>query len=764
MKEKELLELLKQEAESVTPPDSLKPDAIEAMLKAGAQSTSASEVAPKKNTSKKFYRYLARYGSIAAVFVLGITVLWQSNQISSLKENQASVPQQEDQVMILPQTEEETDGPETSQDTKVSAAGGAETAQTAEASTEQAAAENAAEPTEANDPEQTIAGSSVVSAGAKADQETETDGTDADESTGLTPSASSYEDIYDAFRYAETYQQVYDTLHSLFGSIKSYDSGAAADYAVPTDGASISGSQMARGGEVGVAEMEDVIVENAVSDSAASADYSVTNLQELGVDEGDIVKTDGTYIYILKENLSFAIVKADGTSLTLMSTTPLDTSGLSYSAIREMYLDGNTLSIIAEGRQTFLENDEDIYYSSTKDMTVLYTWDITDRSHPVLTGTLNQEGFYSDSRKVGNYMYLFTGYYPYIADTYEESTIVPRINGESIPADDFYLPELPSRQNYLIIASVDLTHPERVLDQKVLVSAADHFYVSAENIYIAEESYRRNETTTGITKFHYENGQITGVAAGSVKGYLNNSFSMNEYKGCLRVVSTYYDENYEEWNSLYVLDESLRQLSVIDDLGKGETIRSARFLGDTGYFVTFRQTDPLFSVDLSDPTNPKILGELKVSGFSSYLHFYGENLLLGIGYEADETTGITSGLKLSMFDISDPANVTEVSRTILPGITWCPAIENYKEILVDPEKNVIGFYCDNRYLVYSYHIDEGFTRELIYDFYTDDLSGAANHYTMRGLYIGNILYLAGNTFVVPFDMENGWTKQELLTF
>ena len=203
--------------------------------------------------------------------------------------------------------------------------------------------------------------------------------------------------------------------------------------------------------------------------------------------------------------------------------------------------------------------------------------------------------------------------------------------------------------------------------------------------------------------------------AGSVKGYLNNSFSLNEYNGNLRVVSTYtgddanavrdfasnitgqyYEQNWTEHNALYVLDEQLKQIGKIEGLADNETIRSARFFGDIGYFVTFRQTDPLFSVDLSDPANPQILGELKVSGFSSYLHFYGENHLLGIGYEADEATGMITGLKLSMFDISDPKQVTEVNRFTIPGITWCPAIENYKSILVQPEKNLIGFYCVGR--------------------------------------------------------------------
>ncbi|MDD7077996.1 MAG: beta-propeller domain-containing protein, partial [Lachnospiraceae bacterium] len=224
----------------------------------------------------------------------------------------------------------------------------------------------------------------------------------------------------------------------------------------------------------------------------------------------------------------------------------------------------------------------------------------------------------------------------------------------------------------------------------------------------------------------------------------------------------YYEENWEEHNALYVLDKDMRQIGSLDGLADNETIRSARFFGDTGYFVTFRQTDPLFSVDLSDPSDPKILGELKVSGFSSYLHFYGENMLLGIGYEANEETGVVTGLKLSMFDISDPSNVTEVSRFVIPGITWCPAIESYKSILVDPEKNLIGFFCDNRYLLFSYEEEEGFQSKLVYDFYSDMLLDQVSYDTLRGLYIDNTFYIAGNTFVISFDMKKDFKKTNVL--
>lgn len=747
MDEKKMLDLLRKQAEEIDPPESLSPDAIEQML--AKQKKEIKEAEPKekekekekegqdmadqkKDTGKhrkKFpYRMIAELGSMAAIFVLGVTVYSQSKQITQLKKP----------AMTVQQLETET-----------------EKAEMGEAKTE---AEQTAEKAVKAEAEQ------ATEKAVKAETGSETESaTEASENATFLQESSNLEDT---LTYASGYQEIYDRLYELFQSntiLYDYDTSDGG-----LDPRSVT-----------------YMVEESASDVSTAAtgdyvDYSRTNIQEAGVDEGDIIKTDGTWIYILKQDGSFSIVRANDGAPKVESTTKLEKTGLSNREIREMYLDGDRLIIVEEGICTALEKDNELYRTSTGYQTVLSVWDIADRTQPEQIGMLRQDGYYKDSRKNGDFVYLFTSYMPYIAETYEESTIVPRINGDEVAYNQFYLPEKPASENYLIISSVDITKPEEVKDQKVLVSGADRFYVSTENIYVTNENYNsgRDTVVTEIAKFHYKDGRITGVAAGSVKGYLNDSFSLNEYDGTLRVVSTYYDETWEEWNALYILDEKLQQLSAIEDLAQGETIRSARFFGTTGYFVTFRQTDPLFSVDLSDPEDPKVLGELKISGFSSYLHFYGENLLLGIGYEADENTGSTTGLKLSMFDISDPTNVKEVSRAVLPGMTWCPAIEDYKSILVDPDKNLIGFYCDKRYFVYSYDETGGFTRELLCDFYGDEFLGVSDqagqeqgtseiaatvdYDNMRGLYIGDYLYLAGNDFVAAYDMKDGFSMEKVM--
>lgn len=754
MEEKEILRKLKEASEEMTPPASLQPDAIEKMLmERSAQDPSASVQAQKVSEKKRRMRRIAQFGSIAAVLGLTILAFTQSDRILR-RHAQLEAP--------APQEAADTEKQNISEEPRAMLS----SESTATGSAVRAASESATDSAVRADEESTAAPSANITADSAESNA---------EDSGIVFTEDSQRST-DAFTYASDYADIYHALYERFGQNSLYR-GTYYDAGDSTVSFMEDSAEMPAMGQEDAADT----VASAETGMADSMDYSQTNLQEAGVDEGDIVKTDGEYLYILRQNGSLAIVQASPETPSAVSIT--DLAGAEDISVHEMYLDGDLLSIILSRYSSSLESDADMYYTHYGRETVLLTYDISDRAAPVLTGTVTQDGSYEDSRKNGSYIYLFTCYTPVLAETYAESTLIPVINRTKIPADHAYLPASPSSSSYLVISSMDTGSPSEVLDSKILISGASNYYVSTGNIYIANEHYNDSflGTTTELIKFRYENGAITGVAAGTVRGYLNNSFSMNEYKGMLRLVTTYYgdglnavrdfigdltgttyEENWTEHNGLYILDETLHTVGSIEDLAPGEIIRSARFLGDTGYFVTFRQTDPLFSVDLSDPADPRILGELKISGFSSYLHFYGEHLLLGIGYEADEETGVTSGLKLSMFDISDPVNVQEVSRFVLPGITWCPALEDYKAILVSPEKNLIGFLCDNRYMVFSYDEKDGFKRELFYDFYSDLLAGQAQYYNMRGLYIGETLYLAGDTFVITFDMEHGFEKKTLL--
>ncbi len=193
----------------------------------------------------------------------------------------------------------------------------------------------------------------------------------------------------------------------------------------------------------------------------------------------------------------------------------------------------------------------------------------------------------------------------------------------------------------------------------------------------------------------------------------------------------------------------MKQVSTLEGLAEDEQIYSARFLGDTAYFVTYKQVDPLFSVDLSNPKKPVILGELKIPGFSEYLHPYSENQLLGIGMDTDEDGMTTNGVKLSMFDITDPSNVSEVNKQVLKDVYGSNVFYDYKAVLIDGEKNLIGFSAhgdSQHYYVYSYDENSGFTCLL------DHAIGNSWYGTIRGIYAGNTLYIVEGYAIESYDL------------
>ena len=245
-----------------------------------------------------------------------------------------------------------------------------------------------------------------------------------------------------------------------------------------------------------------------------------------------------------------------------------------------------------------------------------------------------------------------------------------------------------------------------------------------------------------------------------LKGYLNDSFSIDEYDNTLRLVTTVTHNvgSSSQSNSVYVLDADLKTIGKIEDLAKNEQVYSARFLGDTGYFVTYEQTDPLFSVDFSDPENPKILGKLKIPGFSEYLHFYSDNLLLGIGMDTDEN-GITNGVKISMFDISDPSDVKEVSKYTLDQYYYSDVFSDYRAALVDPEKNLIGFPLSgsaNQYVILSYDKDQGFQVQM-----QEEVNG--NSYLgTRGVYANEKFYVINGNAIEAYRMGDYVKIDDLL--
>ena len=524
-------------------------------------------------------------------------------------------------------------------------------------------------------------------------------------------------------------------------------------------------SYYARGG---LGDQVMLLEESAVSDTASSSadtgavssstDYSQTNVREAGVDEGDVVKTDGKYLYILKSDSSVKIVDIQSSEMELVSTVTLDQLN---ESIEEIYLEDNQLILVTSGYDSSMEEQEsDVYTVDRYTYAAVSVYDISDREHPQQTGRMTQEGTYRQSRKNGNYFYLLTQYSPSIGESVDDSDVIPLVNEEKVTVNNIYLPSDLNQPDYLVVSGTDLSDLQNPVSTKAIVSGASDFYMSTDSLYICCQNWEHGKSSTQILKFSCADGEITASNMAELPGYLNDTFSLDEYDGYLRVLTT--EDGNGESNNLFVLDEDMNTISTIRDIASGETIRSARFVGDMGYFVTFRQTDPLFCVDLSEPESPEILSELKISGFSSYLHMYGENRLLGIGYEADEDTGIQTGVKLSMFDISDPENVTEENKYVIKDAYYLPFDYNYKAITIDADKNLIGFVCDEEYMVFRYDEEKGFENVLTYTM--SDNNYWDGQEACRGVYAGGRFYIVDREKVLMFDMEQDFALTDRLNW
>lgn len=490
----------------------------------------------------------------------------------------------------------------------------------------------------------------------------------------------------------------------------------------------------------GIAKLESA---NEARDMAATGsgagDFSGTNVQTAGVDEGDIVKTDGDCIYVLDQNYNtLSIVRAKDGRMKKLSVISLEEDFFP----EEFYVNGNKLSILGS-----LPEDSEKNASPT---TVTYTYDISDRARPVQGGAVTQSGNFSSSRMEGNYLYVFSSFYPTLPDSKSKTgQYIPAVDGKLLDMPGIVVPKDPESPGYLVMAAIDLEKPDSSSDRKAVLSSAESFYVSQANIYAASAA-GTDRRKTEIRKFPYGKGKIRYESKGRVKGYLESSFSLDEYEGNLRLVTTLDTVSGGTYNNVYVLDKDMKTIGSILKLAKDERVYSARFVGDEGYFVTFRETDPLFSVDFSDPADPKIIGKLKIPGFSEYLHFYGENKLLGVGLDVDEE-GETGGIKLSMFDTENPRKVKEEKKYVLKNTYDAEVLTNHHAILVDPEKNLFGFAAtgdrSSRYYLFRYDGKKGFQT-----LFQKSLGNSS--YGIRGLYIGDTFYLVQDDGIAAYTMDD----------
>ena len=583
----------------------------------------------------------------------------------------------------------------------------------------------------------------------------------------------------DGQAYAAIYQALMATSQGQSGST------APSDMPVPmldTAGAPTSSEQMSGSGQA---------YDNYTSEAG-------TNVQVAGIDEGDIVKTDGEYLYVAKGR-TVAVVSAAGADSHQLATIDVeglvDVGELATGPVMDMMIHGKTLVVLFHG---FTDNvtgwsaSWGDYLSLQASSLKAAFYDISNPEQPRYMSQVSQSGAYVDSRLSDGMLYLVSRYsvYPEGADPAQPVTYVPLVNPGDGPVsvDPGDITILPWAMNptYSVVTAIDVA-ARTVTSEQAVLGGADTIYMSPTSLYLASASWSYatlnptgdsqeaeprvtipgfegyGDVTTNLVRIGLNSGHLSTEATAALPGTLINQFALDEQDGYLRVVTTRTGDDWQQIPGLWILDSTLTLVGSLPELVNNEQVYSVRFDGETGYVVTFRQMDPLFAIDLSDPAHPEIKSALKIPGFSSYLHPFGPGLLLGIGTDAD-TAGRSNGLKLSMFDVSDPYDVQEVSTLHIDGDSTDAAYD-HKAAFVDLDNGLIGFptmayaYSTDGsqtswdYQIYRWTGTEFENQSTISLFHSDDGS-YPNDTTTRAMLLSDHFYILTNSVVDAYTLSS----------
>jgi uncharacterized secreted protein with C-terminal beta-propeller domain len=508
---------------------------------------------------------------------------------------------------------------------------------------------------------------------------------------------------------------------------------------------------------------------------STTPEYSETNVQVEGVDEADIVKTDGTYIYVISKQ-SIIILKAyPPEEAQILSRITFNAS------IRGVFINKNKLAVFEDTGYYDEYRALDYPRYSYRPRTFIKVYNIADRSNPTLTRNVSSDGNYFNSRMIGEYIYVLVNQ-PTM--TSQSNVAIPKIyypdRTEEVPPNGIYYSNVTdSFETYVNVLSVNILNDHEAPNEKsYLLGHASTTYVSQNNIYITYQTYQDQTQQTRIHRISIDEGQIKYEATGQVPGYVLNQFSMDEHNSYFRIATT----TGQVWSVLstsrshvYVLDTELNIVGALEDLAPGEKIYSARFMGNRCYLVTFKKIDPLFVIDLSTPAEPQVLGQLKITGYSDYLHPYDENHIIGIGKETIEAEegnfAWYQGVKISLFDVTDVAVPKEIAKyEIGDRGTDSPILTDHKAFLFDKERKLLvipvtvaeineakysggvpdwawGDYVWNGAYVFHISLEQGleFRGGITHLADNSDLLKTGYYYTSpysieRSLYINNVLY------------------------
>ncbi len=601
-----------------------------------------------------------------------------------------------------------------------------------------------------------------------------------------------------------------------------------------------------------------------------SDDFSTTNVQVEGVDEADIIKTDGEYIYALVKNDLYIVDAYPASKSKILSKISFK------SRPQDMYLNDGKLVVFGHDNQI---RQRDFYKEFRRRGNYMFfkVFDMENPKKPKQIRDISLEGNYSNSRMIGEHVYFVTNNYNHYY--IEDEPILPRIieddvayslncdeKGVKCIEPDVYYFDVPyNSYNFTSVYAINVADKnEKIGEDVYIMSSNQNMYVSQNNIYITytkhvseyklamevmkdlvlprlsaknqekiakieavdsfilSEDEKMNKITrileaysqsltddegdkledeleeamkqkyediskelekTVIHRVAVNKNNLDYEATGDVTGHVLNQFSMDENNGYFRIATTknrnwsrWGEETRESYNNLYVLDQDLKQVGAVEGLAEGERIYSVRFMQDRAYMVTFKQTDPLFVIDLKSPSNPKVLGELKIPGFSNYLHPYDNETLIGLGKDTKENEwgGVTTkGVKLSLFDVSDVSKPKEIDTYIL-GDTGSDSIANHdhKAFLFSLDKNLLsipvkiredvsgrrgwGKFVFGGAVVFEVDKEEGFKLKGKVD-HSDGKEGQRDYWggysyydntVKRSLYIDDILYTFSNKYLM----------------
>lgn len=465
------------------------------------------------------------------------------------------------------------------------------------------------------------------------------------------------------------------------------------------------------GGKGGGPTVNDILNYAEEGGAAYDESYAETYKQVDAVDEADIIKNDGKHIYYV--NCGDSIVKIftkDNDDMVLTST--IDDFALgdydgSYEvkeseSVVDLYIYDNYLVVNTIKWECIDEKDD---YA-----TVSYIYDVSDAANPKLLNSFEQSGTYVSSRMIGSQLYMVSNdlLVPYACKT--DSDYLPYVcNGidgktEYLPLEDICYAEKLSNSSYLVVSTINIETGQKTADTKALFGAGSEIYCSENNMYVAidelqwktlEDGNEFADSELQLVKIKLSESDIKFVAECKIPGRTVNQFSMDEKDGKLRVATTSYNKDGKEINNLFVFDENLKKIGELTGFAEDESIRAVRFIGDTAYVITYKDIDPLFVIDVSDPANPQMKGEVEITGFSSLLVPVDNNTLLGIGYSTENENGMesTDGLKLALFDVSNPEKPQVLDSYVMKN-AYSEAQYNHHAITVNYAEGYFAIPCD----------------------------------------------------------------------